>query len=118
MSTSAPTLAPATISTAGCWAVHRQMDARHHRALLAIADPELGEVALSDGDLLWHPESGSDVLFTVVHVPHGDYVRAMERSTPRHWSTTCDRPVRLDDRDDIAREINRLMGALSKRRGA
>ncbi|WP_430336179.1 hypothetical protein [Rhodococcus sp. ACT016] len=117
MSTSAPTLAPATISTEG-WAVHRQMDDRHRQALLAIIDPDVGEVVLSDGDLLWRSESGRDVLFTVVHVPHGDYVRAMERRTSRSWLTTCDRPVRLDDRDDIAREISRLMGALARRRAA
>lgn len=118
MTTSAPALALATISTEGCWAVHRQMDDRHRRALLAIIGPQVGELVLSDGDLLWRRESGRDVLFTVVHVPHGDYVRAMERRTSRRWSTIRDRPVRLDDRDDVARAIGRLMRELAACRGA
>jgi hypothetical protein len=118
MTTSAPTLALAPISTEGCWAVHRQLDDRHRQSLQAIADPELGEIVLSDGDLLWRRESGRDVLFTVVHVPHGDYVRAMERCTSRRWSTIRDRPVRLDDRDDVARAIGRLMRELAACRGA
>ncbi|NKR65288.1 hypothetical protein GS491_26580 [Rhodococcus hoagii] len=109
MATSAPTLALARISTERCWAVHRQMDAWHRQALLAIIGPESGEVILDDGDLVWHTRSGLDVLFTIVHVPHVDYVRAMQRSTSRRWSTTYDRPVRLDDRDDIARQVSHLM---------
>ncbi|MBM9839662.1 hypothetical protein JO861_24225 [Rhodococcus hoagii] len=118
MTISAPTLASATISTEGCWAVHRQMDDRHHQALLTIIDPQVGETVPSDGDLLWRRESGRDVLFTVVHVPHGDYVHAMERRTSRRWSTIRDHPVRLDDRDDVAREIGRLMRELAACRGA
>lgn len=118
MTTSATTLAPATISTEGCWAVHRQMDDRHRQALLAFIDAQVGEIVLSDGDLLWRREVDRDVLFTVVHIPHGDYVRAMERRTSRRWSTIRDHPVRLDDRDDVAREIGRLMRELAACGGA
>ncbi|MDH6675870.1 hypothetical protein M2284_000058 [Rhodococcus sp. LBL1] len=99
---------------------HRRMDERHYRALSTVATAyqartgRLGEgenpdraIGLDDGDLVWR--NGSDCLiFTVVEVPAGEFVRAV-RLTSDEWRTVADWPVTPTDPIGTARTIWQLI---------
>ncbi|MFD4268169.1 hypothetical protein [Rhodococcus sp. NPDC058481] len=98
-------------------AVHCPMSERHRAALAAVArdyrartDPHAevdgieGNITLDDGDLVWHYGGGCDLMFSVVHVPAGVFVRAMEKTSDR-WTTVATWPIDLGDHTGTARTI-------------
>lgn len=102
-------------------AVHRPMDNGHREALIQVArayyeatDPDADldgladSVELSDGDLTWTVGGGLDLLFTVIRIDTGEYVRAMSRTTSS-WRTDADWPVTSEDHTATARTIWQLI---------
>ncbi|MDH6280941.1 hypothetical protein [Prescottella agglutinans] len=102
---------------------HHRMDEQHHRALVSVArayytrTSQPGEVryidrgiSLEDGDLSWRNGS-HHLIFTIVQVPAGDFVRAISL-TSDGWMTVADWPVTPSDFIGTARTIWQLISLI------